>query len=94
MQRDAIENDHRLELLERLYEKEKKEVEQKMTEGMEELRRKYSREYRLRNEHYDKEIAKLEGKIEKASRRYEVGTKKGKDQVETLRLAAEKSQEK
>lgn len=91
IQRDAIESDHRIALLECKYEKEKKEMDQRMVNSIAKLRDNYSREYHQRDKQYDKELETLEKKIAKAISRYEEGTEKEKIREERLKEALEKA---
>jgi hypothetical protein len=93
LQRDAIENDYHLQLLEERYETEKRAMEMKITTGTEALRERYLAEYRAQDERYDHEIEKFEQKITRATQRHQENQKKTKSREEKLKEAVSKSQE-
>lgn len=94
LQRETIEEEIELEIVEKKYEKESSELNEILERTLKEYEKKYNEEYETRSERYDKEIGRLQRQIEKEINRVEKITEIMGKRVKKLKETSEESKDK
>lgn len=94
LQRETIEEENQLEIVEKKYEKESTHLNKLLQNTLKEYEDKYNEEYQTRSKRYDKEIGRLERQIEKETNLIEVSKEKLEKKLNKLKEDTEESKEK
>lgn len=94
LQRQTIEEEEELEIVEKKYENETKNLNILLQKTLKEYEDKYNEEYRTRSKRYNKELDKLQRQIEKETNILEISKEKLEQKLLQLKEVTNESKSK